>query len=67
MKIGDNVKIRTTSEFYNDGWDYNPMDVVGVITSLNGSGTQEGLPIDVKWPGLSAVNDYAEHDLELVK
>lgn len=67
MKVGDKVKIRKDSEFYKDNWENNPRDVVGVITSLNGSGAEVGLPIDVKWPGIDPVNDYAEADLEVVK
>jgi hypothetical protein len=67
MKVGDKVKIRKDSNFYKDNWENNPRDVVGVITSLNGSGAAVDLPIDVKWPGIDPVNDYAEADLEVVK
>lgn len=67
MKVGDKVKIRTTSEFYNDGWENNPVDVVGVVINLKGTGTDCGLPIDVKWPGITPANDYAEADLEVVE
>lgn len=67
MKVGDKVKIRKDSQFYNDGWFNNPVGVVGVITSLNGSGAKQDLPIDVAWPGIDHVNDYAEADLEVVK
>lgn len=67
MKVGDKVRIRKDSEFYNDGWENNPVDVVGVVVNLNGSGAQGDLPIDVKRPGINPVNDYAEADLEVVQ
>ena len=70
MKVGDKVKISKTSRYYKQGTSgdyYNPPDVVGVVTSLSGSGWTEGLPIDVKWPDVELVNDYAESDLEVVE
>ena len=66
MKVGDKVKISANSEFYASDWDKNPQDVVGVITSLHGTGEPFGLPIDVLWPNFDSPNDYAESDLEVV-
>lgn len=67
MKVGDKVRIRKDSEFYNDGWENNPVDVVGVVVNMNGNGSEWGLPIDVAWPGIPPLNDYAESDLEVVE
>lgn len=66
LQLGDKVKIRTTSEFYKDGSDNNPVDVVGNVTSTYGTGAGCDLPIDVKWPDIPVVNDYAESDLVYV-
>lgn len=74
IKVGDCVKIRPDSEWYNPKADYlkesNPIDVVGVVMEILPS-DPDSLVIDVKWPASYAngdpiMNTYAEHDLEVV-
>lgn len=59
FKIGDKVKIKEDSGFYNQGVS-NPAYRVGVITSI----TEKVLPIAVKWDEF-IWNTYSEDDLEL--
>lgn len=62
FKVGDKVKIRKDSVFYEDG-DRNPKDKIGEITEID---IQDGLnlPLRVTWAD-GANNTYDEDDLEL--
>jgi hypothetical protein len=61
IEVGDVVKIAKTSQF-NRGFDNNPTDTEGTVTSTTNMGT---LNYRVKWP--AGDNTYAEHDLVLVR
>lgn len=61
FKIGDKVKIKEDSQFYNQGIA-NPKDRVGTIKST----TERLLPIAVQWDE-NIWNTYSKGDLELAK
>lgn len=62
FKVGDTVKIKEDSRFYNQGSE-NPKNKVGTIKSLTEKG---GLPIKVQW-GEYIWNTYEADDLELAE
>ena len=61
FKIGDTVRIRKDSEYYENDEQSNPRDISGVIVQYYGLGIH--LPIRVKWAN-DKINSYREEDLE---
>jgi hypothetical protein len=63
FKEGVAVKIRKDSEYYGTDDDYNPIDTIGEIVSINPEKTE--YEIEVKWSDY-ITNTYSYQDLEVV-
>ena len=66
FKVGDRVKIATTSEFYKYNSNGNPRDTEGVISEIEEGYLGIYLGIYVKWDN-GRYNTYNSEDLELAK
>jgi hypothetical protein len=66
FKVGDRVKIATTSEFYKYNSNGNPRDTEGVISEIEEGYLDIYLGIYVKWDN-GRYNTYNSEDLELAK
>jgi len=66
FKVGDRVKIATTSEFYKYNSPGNPRDTEGVISEIKEGYLSIYLGIYVKWDN-GRYNTYNSEDLELAK
>jgi len=66
FKVGDRVKIATTSEFYKYNSPGNPRDTEGVISEIKEGYLSIYLGIYVKWDN-GRYNSYNSEDLELAK
>ena len=63
FKVGDEVRIRRSSDYYGDDNSSNPRDVIGVIESIyTRTYHRDSHSIYVNWPGCS--NNYRGEDLE---
>ena len=63
FKVGDEVRIRRSSDYYGDDMSSNPRDVIGVVGSVDtGTYHRDSHSIYVNWPGCS--NNYRGEDLE---
>jgi hypothetical protein len=65
FKVGDTVRIATSSEYYYDQYDqskFNPKETDGTITEID---VDELYPIDVLWETKSS-NCYKPQDLILI-
>jgi hypothetical protein len=65
FRIGDRVKIATTSDFYRKDDDSNPLNIKGIICEIKDKDVIN-LNINVKWDN-GKVNAYNSVDLELAK
>jgi hypothetical protein len=63
FKVGDEVMIDESSEYYGDDCSANPKDTIGVISDINDN---DFLNIIVDWP-TGQENSYNECDLKLAK
>ena len=64
FKVGDEVMISTSSEYYGIGSTNNPRDVKGVLTDIVGE--DGSLPYSVKWSN-GGINSYEASDLIMVE
>jgi len=62
FKVGDKVKIRPDSQYYDWNTASNPSEVEGYVTSVN---IGASLIYKVAWPN-DSTNHYSDFDLELV-
>lgn len=62
FKVGDEVVIRKSSEFYDVDAEYNPADTKGTVVGV----LEDGLPIKVVW-STGCENTYEFSDLEHYK
>lgn len=60
FNLRDRVRIRKGSKYYGRNVQWNPADVDGVVTRVNGSAYY------VKWD-TGYINTYLEHNLEYAK
>ena len=58
FEVGDRVRIDVSSEFFNEGSPFNPIDTGGTINEIK----DRGMPIRVQWDN-SMTNTYWEDDL----
>ena len=65
FKIGDVVKIAQTSEYFCDDDPFNPINILGTITTIKPENNDTGLVIMVKWD-TNKTNSYQEIDLVYV-
>jgi hypothetical protein len=63
FKVGDEVMIDESSEYYGDDCSANPKDTIGVISDIVDN---DFLNIIVDWP-TGQENSYNKHDLKLAK
>lgn len=59
FKVGDKVKIATTSQYYTGGVSHNPRDTKGTIIEVNGT---SGFKYRVEWNATTR-NSYRDGDL----
>jgi hypothetical protein len=62
FKVGDEVQITSSSEYYGRETSSNPKDVIGEVRAIF---PDRDLCVEVDWPG--DFNGYTEEDLELVE
>jgi hypothetical protein len=67
FNIGDSVRIRKTSQFYNDGMLHNPPDTTGRVrrVSVQVFPLESDVIVIVDWPDARSA-PYRVHDLEHV-
>jgi uncharacterized protein YodC (DUF2158 family) len=59
FKVGDKVRIKSSSKYYGEDCEHNPKNVTGEIIELS----YGDYPFRVKWP--NGTNSYKKSDLEL--